>query len=207
MDDRHNIGRGSVRIYQGTCLALGQLVIEFAHLLHTLETATVNLMAPATNKDRLMYQAALGDRTAKPIMESFCTVFATRHGNGMAPEDLSILKRLSGELQDLAARRNRMMHDAWFSTFDTQSGRAVDMTLHRVVGKVKGSEIQAKQVHSSEIDDLARDCVRLNGCVTRIGWVKLDDIAAPRISSVLVIFEGQVWKRGFTPSPERSTDS
>lgn len=63
-------------LYTRTYTALSKFVVSFSGLLHSLETSTVQLIAPFCDGDQMMrMNAAITDRTASPIVGAFFSVF------------------------------------------------------------------------------------------------------------------------------------
>ena len=182
-------------VNQETYLALGQFVVSFSHLLHSLEVSTVQLLdLGLDHKKSLLVKAALADRTASPITSSFFSVFFEKWGELITEDDARIMKALRTEIQSLVEQRNRFMHDAWMNT--TGGGKdSHPMSTMRVRAHGKGAEYVCLEMTPQNIKNLIDCTKRVTSVIYGSVWYSRPGMIGPEISDRFQIIDSKVFPK------------
>jgi hypothetical protein len=181
---------------QKTYLALGRFVVCFSHLLNSLEESTIWLFGIALDgKRRILVKAALSGRTASPIVSSFFTVFFEKWGNLITEQDLTIIKCLRKEIEDLIQIRNRIMHDAWMGKSVGGDPGPHPMGTFRVRTHGKGATYDIIEFEPEKVTSIADDAERLAKIITGIVFYHKPGDEGPAVADRFEIREKRVYKK------------
>ncbi len=158
-------------LYTRTYTALGKFVVSFSGLLHSLETSTVQLIAPFCEYGQMMrMNTAIADRTASPIVGAFFSVFYERWKSHIGTDEKKILKVLRRELDSVVKERNRLMHDVWMYKTGGEDPGPNSMSRFRIRAHGEGVEFEDIDYHPEQFDLLTNKVNRLSSVVNGLAW-------------------------------------
>jgi len=189
---RHPVTATQAELNENTYKALGRFLVAFSGVLHALEIATIQLLAPAAGRGRMLLEAALADRTAMPIMSSFFSVFYAYWGSQVADGDKKVLQCLRRELTELIQIRNRLMHDAWMGSSVGGTDGPHPFSRLRVRAHGSGVEYEISTADPSVLEQLASDADRLTTCINCAVWYHRPGQVGPELGIRFELVQGKV---------------
>jgi|GEM_PF-3657292 len=180
------------QLVEETYTALGRFVVAFSSLLYALETSTVHLMNLGAGPHTILIEAALADRTASPIVNSFFSVFFKRWEDHLTPEDLDVMKCLRRELDEIVRKRNRIMHDAWLHITVGDHPGPHPMARYRLRAHGKGVDHEMVRQPPQDIAQLADDLERLATIVNAAVWYHSPAQVGPELDPRIQVNNGKV---------------
>lgn len=175
-----------------TYKALGRYVVAFSGLLNALESSTVHLVTRDSREMKLL-DAALGDRTASPIVAAYFAVFYTCWEGQMYEKDFSVMKCLRRELEDVVKERNRLMHDAWLSSAAGAYSGTIPMTQYRKRAHGTGVDYESVFYPPEKLELLSDDLNRLSSIVNATAWYGRRGQSGPELSKRFQVVDNRVF--------------
>lgn len=180
---------------QKTFSALGRFVVNFSHVVGSLEDGLIHLFSTAHHCPPELLFAAMGERTADQILKSFVAVFRWRYGREMLPKDELVFACLKKEVDELIQVRNRLMHDSWvhFREGGSEAPALIGRYRRRVHGK--GVDHELSDFGPDRIESHADDAERLSSIISAVAFYGRPEAIGPELHPRLQIVDKKVVRR------------